>query len=350
MHTGGGRSLLLALLQAIRKQRDEWSEVLALLDRRIERRLIENAGICVLAYVMPGLLGRLVAERTLSLAVQPDDVVLCFGNLPPLFRIKCRVITYVQNTYVTATDRGFTLHWLTKFKIEFQRLWVRALRTHSDIFVVQTVSMRDRLVAWAGIEKERVEIIPFVGLINTATTLEKDQISKQWDFGYIALPWPHKNHYRLIEAFTLLAKEGITPSLVVTVPSEIDAELANFIELAKEVHGVRVTNLGLVAYERLGEIYRTMGGLIFPSLSETIGLPLLEAKSYGLPILAAERDYVRDVVVPAETFDPESPRSIMRAVLRFMGKPEEPQVVKGAEEFLGSLVRMVDRLQGRFRS
>jgi len=37
-----------------------------------------------------------------------------------------------------------------------------------------------------------------------------------------------------------------------------------------------------------------------------------------LPVLAAEWDYVWDVVAPAGTFDPESLRSIMQAVLRFL--------------------------------
>jgi glycosyltransferase involved in cell wall biosynthesis len=83
-----------------------------------------------------------------------------------------------------------------------------------------------------------------------------------------------------------------------------------------------------------------MKALIFPSLSETLALPILEARSLGLPILAAERDYVRDVVDPNETFDPESAHSIMRAVLRFLGKAEAPVTVASPEAFLSRLGRM----------
>jgi glycosyltransferase involved in cell wall biosynthesis len=68
-------------------------------------------------------------------------------------------------------------------------------------------------------------------------------------------------------------------------------------------------------------------------------LPLLEAARARLPIVAAERDYVRDIVTPAETFDPESPVSIARAVRRFLRCPEEPMFVMSASEFLEQLLR-----------
>ena len=37
-----------------------------------------------------------------------------------------------------------------------------------------------------------------------------------------------------------------------------------------------------------------------------------------MPIISAERDFVRDVCSPVESFDPESPVSICNAILRFM--------------------------------
>ena len=48
-------------------------------------------------------------------------------------------------------------------------------------------------------------------------------------------------------------------------------------------------------------------------------MPLLEAEHFKVPILAPELDYVRDLVVPNEVFDPQSPLSISRAVQRFLG-------------------------------
>ena len=73
--------------------------------------------------------------------------------------------------------------------------------------------------------------------------------------------------------------------------------------------------------------------MIYPSLFESFGLPLVEAQSFGLPVLAAERDYVRDVITPAESFDPESAVSIARAVMRHLSLTQS-QTLISVSEFL----------------
>jgi glycosyltransferase involved in cell wall biosynthesis len=68
----------------------------------------------------------------------------------------------------------------------------------------------------------------------------------------------------------------------------------------------------------------TSQAVIFPSFCESLGLPLLEARENAVPVIACERDYVREILNPVETFDPESPLSIARAVQRFLGVDESP--------------------------
>ena len=63
--------------------------------------------------------------------------------------------------------------------------------------------------------------------------------------------------------------------------------------------------------------------LIFPSKFESYGLPIVEAKMHNLKIIASEKDYVRDLIDPEETFDPDSDLSISRAVKRFMNKKDK---------------------------
>ena len=79
-------------------------------------------------------------------------------------------------------------------------------------------------------------------------------------------------------------------------------------------------------------------GAIFPSHMESFGLPLLEPQSMGLPIIASERDFVRDVVVPVETFDPDSSISIFRAVRRFLSVSEPPMRPLKPSDFLTQLM------------
>ena len=53
---------------------------------------------------------------------------------------------------------------------------------------------------------------------------------------------------------------------------------------------------GPMPHEQLLSMYKAADGLLFPSVIETIGLPLLEAAAFGLPVLANDLDYVKDVL------------------------------------------------------
>jgi glycosyltransferase involved in cell wall biosynthesis len=150
---------------------------------------------------------------------------------------------------------------------------------------------------------------------------------------YVASGDAHKNHRRLLDAWVLLAEDGLFPSLVLTVGS-VDFGIIERLDALRAAHGIRVDNLPDLDAGRVLALYPRARALIFPSTAESFGLPLLEAAAAGLPILAAERDYVRDVVTPVETFDPQSPVSIARAVRRFLGCAEAPVRPMTPTEFL----------------
>ena len=100
---------------------------------------------------------------------------------------------------------------------------------------------------------------------------------------------------------------------------------------------MRINNLGILDESDVVGLLRSSKALIFPSLQESFGLPLVEAMLFGKPIIASELDYVRDICAPRETFDPESPRSIARAICRFMEIDEPLQIVVTGNEFIEEL-------------
>jgi len=64
---------------------------------------------------------------------------------------------------------------------------------------------------------------------------------------------------------------------------------------------------------------------------------LVEARQACLSVLASELDYVRDVLDPDQSFDPNSKVSIARAVKRFFGIAEEGAPLLDAHGFLEKL-------------
>jgi glycosyltransferase involved in cell wall biosynthesis len=54
--------------------------------------------------------------------------------------------------------------------------------------------------------------------------------------------------------------------------------------------------IGQVPYQELLAYYKSVDALLFPSKIESFGLPLLEASCFGLPVIAADLPYAREVL------------------------------------------------------
>lgn len=328
VHTGGGRVLLTELLGSL----SPYVRGAAILDGRLElpHELPENL---VETRVSPSLQDRLRAERHLAQISDEHSRILCFGNLPPLMRCRGRVSVFLHNRHlVSPTDlSGFRLK--ARLRIRAERAWIRLYAARVDEWIVQTDSMRLLVAARLG-SHTRIRVLPFVKDVSLAARDMRDPTERpleQVDFCYVASGEPHKNHRKLIEAWVLLAQEGLVPTLRLTLDRYEDRELCGWIETQKQQYGLRIENVGRVPPHRIPRIYRSSRCQIHPSWCESFGLPLIEAKGLGLSIVASELDYVRDVVVPDETFDPHSARSIARAVARYLGRPAAvPQLPNGA--------------------
>ena len=101
-----------------------------------------------------------------------------------------------------------------------------------------------------------------------------------------------KNHRPLITAWCLLASEGLFPSLCLTVSNTDYVELFRWIERVKEKYKLCVDNVGAVSQQQVRALYRQAQALIYSSSFESFGLPQVETKQVGLPVLASELDYV----------------------------------------------------------
>jgi glycosyltransferase involved in cell wall biosynthesis len=157
-------------------------------------------------------------------------------------------------------------------------------------------------------------------------------------FIYVASGDAHKNHLRLLSAWELLAKEGLYPKLLLTLNNEQDIKLLGEINEIKLRFPVKIDNLGALNHEQVIAAYKSADALIFPSLIESFGLPLIEASNANLPIIASESDFVRDLVAPVQTFDPLSVTSIARAVKRYLGVYDQEIRLLGPQEFLEKII------------
>lgn len=331
VHTGGGLVLLKALLAA-------WPAhppLVAWLDDRARAHLVLPPGANV-RWVQARAASRLSAELSLSHAAAASDRVLCFHGLPPLFNSAAQIEVFVQNRLHLGQMSLDSFSWRTRQRLRFEQTVCRLRRHLVHGYWVQTPSMAKALQQWWGGASANlsVRVLPFVPA--SAAEAPAEGSGRGYDFVYVADGEAHKNHRRLVEAWVLLAEQGLHPSLALTLSAR-DQALGQWIEAQRQAYGLQIHQLGGMAHAQVLHLYRQAGALIFPSLSESFGLPLLEAKAQGCAIVASELDFVRDVCEPVETFDPQSPVSIARAVRRFLQQPEHPAGPADAASFLRAL-------------
>lgn len=325
IHTGGG----LTLLQSLFYGADKTGRCLLIINEKIIK-IVEKSKNYDVRLVRHALNARIRNEFTLLKKSKHSKRVLMFGNLPPIFRLHCETILYVQNVYIikSVTLAGF--NWKQKFRIRIERIWFNLFRNNVDKFVVQTCSMKKFLESKM---IKNIEVIPFIGHMDVQCNSKKE-----FDFIYPSSGEPHKNHRNLIEAWILLANEGIYPELYLTLNNDSFGKLCLWLDEKIKFHNLKIINIGQVnSHQDMLCYIKYSRCLIFPSLVESFGLPLVEAQFFKVAILAPEQDYVRDVVSPDETFDPNSAISIARAVKRHIGLKEFSLPIYAVKEFFEEL-------------
>jgi len=123
----------------------------------------------------------------------------------------------------------------------------------------------------------------------------------------------HKNFPLLIEALSLIERDR-RPVLTIS-GSHGDDPLKRDVERFALQDWVDLRSW--LEREEVEELYATSTAVVFPTLFEGFGLPVLEAMERGCPVLCSDIPVLREVGGAAATyFDPNDPAAIARAIER----------------------------------
>ena len=208
-------------------------------------------------------------------------------------------------------------HLFSAAERRFRRVAYDRSARGADHVLTLSEHARGQIVQRLGISPDRVTAIP------CAVDHERFRPAPDEHDGRLELPerfllypanlWPHKNHARLLRAFRAAGVDDL--HLVLTgqtyggpLPGPPDP---------------RVRHLGHLAFEQLPALFRAATAMIFPSLFEGFGMPVVEAMACGCPVAASDRGAIAETCGGAALlFDPGDETAIADAVRRIAEDPD----------------------------
>jgi glycosyltransferase involved in cell wall biosynthesis len=147
-------------------------------------------------------------------------------------------------------------------------------------------------------------------------SLEKSGLSPKRYLLYPANFWLHKNHENLIGAFKMACQTELDKDIKLVCTGSPDKRQDCIISMAIEM-GIsgRIIFPGYLSNSDLSILMKNSAGLIFPSLYEGFGMPVVEAMAAGVPVACSNTTSLPEVVDEAAIlFDPHDPSQIVLAM------------------------------------
>jgi glycosyltransferase involved in cell wall biosynthesis len=203
-------------------------------------------------------------------------------------------------------------------------------RRLTRVIAPSEASRRD-IVGHAQVPEERVHVIPH-GVDHrrytpgdpeeAARTAARHGIEGPYVVYVSRLEHPGKNHVRLIEAWDEVKRRTGAPHRLVLAGSDwMGAEHVHAAARGAR-HGDSIVLTGYLPGADLADLYRAADLMVFPSLYEGFGMPLLEAMACGTPVVCSNVSSLPEVASEAGLlFDPAEPSSIARAIESVLVSP-----------------------------
>lgn len=315
IHQGGGKTLIEFFLLSLDAHGVEYT---LLLDDRIELSLLKTLeSVKYVIRIKPSEYQRLIFYNKYNSRFK---AIFCLANVPPPVKINnANVYIYFHNTLLLSSifeRNGYKV--LDNLKFCLKRIYIILKNSREYDWIVQTHCMKFLLGSKLFLSENKISVLPFFKVNNESIY---GNIDIKYKFIYVADGVNQKNHGRLLSAFEMLHENGFNPSLVLTVPRNFIL-LQNRIRQLKD-RGLNIENFEALTSDELKYFYTSSQFLIFPSLKESFGLPLIEAASYNCNVIASDLPYVHEIISPSDIFDPTDLSSIYNCLLRNLDGPSK---------------------------
>ncbi len=233
------------------------------------------------------------------------DLLYSPGYTAPL-RMRCAQVVTIYDTQFLDFPADFS--WVQR---QAHRVLVGGAARVADAITTISMFSADRIHENLGVPRDHIFVAPS-GL--SGSFAEPHACAQERPFLlYVANTYPHKNAARLVEAFARIADRIPHTLVIVGQPRE-----------GEPPAHPRVRRLYYIEQAELIGLYQNADLLVFPSLYEGFGRPVLEAMEAGTRVIAAGAGAVPEIGGDAATyFDGTRTEAIAEAIVEALAEPED---------------------------
>lgn len=282
----GALTVLKSFYEFVKEHDKENEYVFLLSDRYIEET--ERIKVCICKTVKKNGFEKIrfdfITGKSFIEKLQPD-YVLSLQNIIT-FGLKCRQGVYVHQAIPFQDTKKFSFFKKNErvyavYQYLIGGIIKKSIKKSDDVFV-QTEWMKKSVKNKTGINERKIQVVPFEVSLEYR---EKTNLVNGMQFFYPTVDENvYKNQQCIYEACKILLDQGIKNfEMTFTIVPDGKKENSN------------INYCGFLDKEKLFQYYKEKI-LVFPSYIETVGLPLLEAKSVGGIIFAADCPYAHEIL------------------------------------------------------
>jgi glycosyltransferase involved in cell wall biosynthesis len=251
-----------------------------------------------------------------------------------------RRLPWIKGVPVVATVHDLaTFHVAGKYdsaRMFYNHRVVPSLIRRADRVVTVSHFTREDVINLVGYPPERISVV-YPGLNHAVyrpvpreecgpRLSQRFRLEKPYVVFVSRLEHPAKNHVRLIEAFERLKARKRSDLQLVLAGADWNGAEHVKARAARSAVSADILLTGFLALEDIPVLYSGCSLMVYPSLFEGFGLPLIEALACGAPVICSNTSSMREIAGDRfATFDPENPDEIASCMEEALERGRTPE-------------------------